>query len=92
MNRWDKRLYLDKFNGKLFGVCAGLGDFAGLNSMWPRLAVIVLLFTPVSPLVIIGYFVLAIVLPKKPVHLYRESYFHVFSDEDTRPHKRSENP
>ncbi|MCL6252215.1 PspC domain-containing protein [Altererythrobacter sp. KTW20L] len=86
------RLYLDKFNGKLFGVCAGIADYAGINSMWPRLAVIILILTPAAPIAILGYIALALALPRKPVHLYRENYREIFGDDQgpRRPHKRNE--
>ena len=34
------RLYRDKQNGKLMGVCAGIADYTGINVGWVRLAMV----------------------------------------------------
>lgn len=34
--------YLNKTDGKLFGVCAGLADYLGVETIWIRVAVVVL--------------------------------------------------
>ena len=63
------RLYRDKQNGKLMGVCAGIADYTGVNALWVRLAFIMLIFA-MSPIVIPAYFVAGIMLKQKPGHLY----------------------
>jgi phage shock protein C len=63
------RLYRDKENGILAGVCAGLANYFGLNRRGLQLVVAVctLFF---FPFVVPAYIVLAIILPVKPTDLY----------------------
>ena len=63
------RLYRDKDNGILAGVCAGLANYFGLNRRGLQLVVAVstLFF---FPFVVPAYIVLAIILPQKPGDLY----------------------
>lgn len=62
-------LYRDPENGILAGVCAGIADYFGAPLIAVRLAFVLalLLFFPV---VLIGYIVLAIALPRRPPHLF----------------------
>ena len=71
MNSPRTRLYRDKANGKLLGVCSGIADYTGVNLFWVRLIAIGLFFM-VPPFVIVSYFVAGILLSKKPAHLYVE--------------------
>jgi phage shock protein C len=65
------RLYRDRENAMLAGVCAGLAEYFGLNRKGVRLAtVLLLLLPPFFAFVVISYIVLAIVLPVKPADLY----------------------
>jgi len=62
-------LYRDKQNAKLLGVCSGIADYTGINSIWVRLGALFLI--PItSGLVIPAYFVAGMFLNKKPPHLY----------------------
>jgi len=70
MNSPRTTLYRDKHNGKLFGVCAGLADYTGINTFWVRFAFIASWFTPISAVTIPGYVIMGILLNKKPSHLY----------------------
>ena len=39
----DRRLagfHLDKRDGKIFGVCAGLANYTGVDAMWIRIALV----------------------------------------------------
>ena len=65
------RLYRDKDNAMLAGVCAGLADYFGLNRKGLRLiaAVSTLFFLP---FMVPAYIVLAIILPTKPQDLYKD--------------------
>ena len=60
------RLYRDRENGMIAGVCAGLAEYFGFNRRGVRLVVAVsaLFF---MPFVIVSYIVLAVILPTKPV-------------------------
>ncbi len=65
------RLYRDKENAMIAGVCAGIAEYAGFNRKAVRLvAFLLLLMPPFFGFVIISYLILAIVLPAKPVDLY----------------------
>ena len=65
------RLFRDKENAMLAGVCAGIAEYFGFNRKGVRLAVLLLmLFPPFFAFVVISYLVLAIVLPAKPADLY----------------------
>lgn len=63
------RLYRDKDNAKLAGVCAGIASYYGFNRTAVRLICILLLF-PFPPLIIIAYIIMALVIPKQPDNLY----------------------
>lgn len=65
------RLYRDKENAILAGVCAGLANYFGLNRRGLRLitAVSTVFF---FPFIVPAYIVLAIILPVKPHNLYKD--------------------
>ena len=65
------RLYRDKDNAMLAGVCAGLANYFGLNRKGLRLitAVCTVFF---FPFVVPAYIVLTIILPVKPQDLYQD--------------------
>lgn len=65
------RLYRDKENAMLAGVCAGLANYFGLNRKGLRLITAVSTFF-FFPFVVPAYIVLAIILPVKPQDLYKE--------------------
>lgn len=60
-----RRLYQDRERGVFLGVCAGLADFFGFDTTLIRLIAAIGAFL-FFPTVLIGYFVLALLLPKKP--------------------------
>jgi len=65
------RLYRDKDNAILAGVCAGLANYFGLCRRGLRLIVAIstLFF---FPFVVPAYIILAIILPTKPEDLYKD--------------------
>jgi len=65
------RLYRDKDNAMLAGVCAGLANYFGLCRRGLRLIVAIstLFF---FPFVVPAYIILAIILPAKPEDLYKD--------------------
>jgi len=65
------RLYRDKDNAILAGVCAGLADYFGLNRKGLRIVVAISTFFFV-PFVVLTYIILAIILPAKPEDLYQD--------------------
>ena len=65
------RLFRDKQNAMVAGVCAGIAEYAGLNRKGVRLVtVLLLLVPPFFMFIVISYLILAIVLPVKPEDLY----------------------
>ncbi len=59
------RLYRNKRDGVIAGVCAGLADYFNMDTVIVRIAAILLLifFTPFT---IVAYIVAAIVMPRRP--------------------------
>lgn len=64
------RLYRNAQRGYAAGVCAGIGDYFGVDPFLVRLATVVgaLFF---FPFVLVGYIIAAVALPARPQHLYR---------------------
>jgi phage shock protein C len=68
------RLFRDKENGMIAGVCAGIAEYFGLNRRGVRLVTFLfILFPPFFAFIIVSYIVLAIVLPVKPGNLYENT-------------------
>lgn len=65
------RLYRDKENAMIAGVCAGLASYFGLNRKGLRLivAVCTVFF---FPFIVLAYIILTIILPVKPQNLYQD--------------------
>ena len=65
------RLYRNKHDAMVAGVCSGIAEYAGLNRKGTRLVIALLtLFPPLTAFMLVSYFVLALVLPVKPEDLY----------------------
>jgi phage shock protein C len=64
------RLYRDSKNRVILGVCAGIADYFGINPWVVRVLAIIgfVIFTPPT---MIGYVILALLLPKAPQRVYR---------------------
>ena len=63
------RFYTDKLNGKVLGVCAGIADYTGINSIWVRLGFLgLVLMTGGS--ILPFYFLVGFLADKKPQQLY----------------------
>ena len=74
MNSPRTRLYKDKQNAKLMGVCAGIADYTGIDVNIIRWAVFVSLFIPaLNGIVLPSYFIAGIVLDQKPTAFYSDS-------------------
>jgi phage shock protein C len=63
-------LYRDKQKGKIFGVCAGIADYTGIDALWIRLAFLVSLCTPISGVTVPLYILAIFLLKPKPDELY----------------------
>jgi phage shock protein C len=65
------KFYLDKQNGKVFGVCAGIADYTGIDVLLVRIATVLL--TLATGWALIVYFVVAWAAPNKPNGLYESA-------------------
>lgn len=68
MNSPRTKLYRDKHNGKILGVCAGIADYTGVNAFWVRLLFFVLTISMGWPL--LAYIFAGVAIDRKPDHLY----------------------
>lgn len=71
MNSPRTKFYRDKVNGKLMGVCAGIADYTGVNSLWVRLAFIGINIMT-GFFFLLPYFIVGFLADKKPAHLYSD--------------------
>lgn len=62
----QKKLYCIPEQGKLKGVCAGIADYLGVPVLLVRVIVIMSLFFGLFVLTIVGYLLLAAILPDMP--------------------------
>ena len=69
MNTPRTTLYRDKQNAKLMGVCSGIADYTGVHVLWVRLMAIMMTFI-LTGFTIPAYFIMGLLLNKKPPHLY----------------------
>jgi phage shock protein C len=63
------KFYLDKRNGKIAGVCAGIADYTGVDPTLVRLGFFILLAF-LGPLAVMIYFATAWIAPRKPEQFY----------------------
>ena len=66
-------LYRNPEMGHIAGVCAGLGDYFGVRAGNIRIALVILSFFGFFGPILLGYIVLAVLLPRRPPRLYRDS-------------------
>jgi phage shock protein C len=66
-------LYRDPARGRIAGVCAGLADYFGVRVSGVRIALIILSVAGFFGPVLVGYVVLAVLLNRKPAHLFKDS-------------------
>lgn len=59
----DKKLYRDYDNKFLGGVCAGFGQYFGIDSLWIRIAALIFLFAGVGAPILV-YIILWFIIPK----------------------------
>lgn len=64
------KLYLDKKNGKICGVCAGISDYSGVDITVVRVVAILGLISPASGVVGISYILMCWLLDAKPDDLF----------------------
>ena len=66
------KFYLDKQNAKWSGVCAGIADYTGLDVTLVRIGFVIGFFLGTGML-LLAYFIIAWMAPRKPIELYEES-------------------
>jgi len=64
------QFYLDKQNGKIRGVCAGIADYTGVDVMWVRIGAVLLTLAGGFPWTVIAYGMIAWMAHPKPLGLY----------------------
>ena len=60
----EKKLYKSKTDKKIAGVCGGIAEYFGVDSMWVRLGWILIVLCMGTGL--LAYIICAIVIPEKP--------------------------
>lgn len=71
MNDRRTKFYLDKQNAKLLGVCSGIADYTGIDTLWVRVAAVLITIFAFPPLFLV-YFVVGWLAPTKPAGLYED--------------------
>nr|WP_256443719.1 envelope stress response membrane protein PspC [Erythrobacter sp. 3-20A1M] len=67
------KLYRDKQNAKLMGVCSGIADYTGLDVNLIRIGVVIAVLTgALASIVLPLYFLAGLILEKKPAYLYTD--------------------
>lgn len=72
MSARHTKFYLDKQNGKLMGVCAGIADYTGVDVTVVRIGTVLLTILG-SGMTIIAYLAVGWIAPKKPRELRDET-------------------
>ena len=62
------RFYLNKTDGKLFGVCAGFADYLGVDAIWIRIALVVLTLLGWGSTIPL-YLLVAFVASRRPTYI-----------------------
>jgi phage shock protein C len=70
MSAQRTKLYLDKTNAKLSGVCAGIADYTGVEVMWIRIGTVLLTLAGGFPWTLIAYGMIAWMATPRPHDLY----------------------
>ncbi|MCB2080873.1 MAG: envelope stress response membrane protein PspC [Novosphingobium sp.] len=69
MNSRRTKFYRNKQDAKLMGVCAGIADYTGIDSLWVRVIAVLLVFAGLG-LLIPAYFIVGLLATERPLHLY----------------------
>jgi phage shock protein C len=64
------KFYLDKREGKILGVCAGLADYTGVDLTLVRVGVVLLTVFALGPVSVVAYLVLGWLAHDKPREFY----------------------
>lgn len=72
MNSQRTRFYRDKLNGKIFGVCAGIADYTGVDVLWVRLGAVGLTLMGLG-FIPFAYLAVGLIAQTKPAYLYGDT-------------------
>jgi len=64
------QFYLDKQNAKWMGVCSGISDYTGIDTVWVRVAMVLLTLMGGFPWTVIAYVLAGWFARPKPKELY----------------------
>ena len=67
-----KRFYLDKANGRIFGVCAGIARHMGWDPTFVRVGVVLITLLGAFPWTLLAYGAVAMIARNRPVGGYGE--------------------
>jgi phage shock protein C len=67
-----KRFYLDKANGRIFGVCSGIARHMGWDPTFVRVGVVLITLLGAFPWTLIAYGAAAMIAKNRPVGGYGE--------------------
>ena len=67
-----KRFYLDKANGRIFGVCSGIARHMGWDPTFVRVGVVLITLLGAFPWTLIAYGAAAMIAKNRPVDGYGE--------------------
>ena len=85
-----RKFYLNKRDGKLMGVCAGLADYTGIDVLWIRIATAVLFLAGVGSLLLV-YLLIGFVANPAPAGL-DDHYSSRSGLDGSRSHWRADSP
>ena len=68
-----KRFYLDRANGRLFGVCAGIARHMGWDPTFVRVGVVLVTLLGAFPWTLIAYGAAALIAKPRPLGGYEEA-------------------
>ena len=68
-----KRFYLDRANGKIFGVCAGIARHMGWDPTFVRVGVVLVTLLGAFPWTLIAYGAVAMIAKSRPLGGYGEA-------------------
>lgn len=76
-----KRFYLDRANGRLFGVCAGIARHMGWDPTFVRVGIVLVTLLGAFPWTLIAYGAAALIAKNRPAPGYGEAYGEAHGEE-----------
>lgn len=65
MTMFNRPFQLDKANGRIMGVCAGLADYTGIEAVWLRLGLVAATL-PGTGVPLLLYIIVGLIADRKP--------------------------